>query len=354
MKALLYKRYVVLLCLFVGGVAGAYAQEGVKEKKITKTFSVGENDRLSVENSYGKVHINTWDKKEISVEVKILALHKNDSKAQELLDRIKISDIRTSGRISYKTIISTGNLVMNGKQSMSIDYTIYIPVGNPLSVVNKFGDVYLDDFSGELDLHVAYGALKAGKLSGVDKAIKVQFGSAVITSIESGRLDIQYSKLNIEKAQKIDVINMFGSTNITSVQNLKIDQRYGSMNVGTVAQMSGKIEFADFDVTKLLKSIDLTMKYCSRADFGLIGSGVELIRVNANFSSLYFKFDDSSNMNFNINTRFGEFKPYNSSRFTNYRKDKEGSTNGGAYSGSFGRGNEGAMVITLSYGNIYF
>ncbi len=354
MKALPYKKYTLMLCLFFTGMTVVQAQVSSKEKKITKTFTVNEQDRLSVENSYGKVHVNTWDKKEISVEVKIEVVQRSDAKAQEVLDRIVISDVRTSGGISYKTTLNCGNIVMSSKQAVSVDYTVYMPAGNPLSVVNKFGDVYLADFSGNLDLQVAYGALKTGKLSGSDKAIKVQFGSAVITSIENGRLDIQYSKLNIEKAQKVDLVNIFGSTNITSVQNLKIDQRYGSVNVGTVAQMSGKVEFSDFDVSKLLKSIDLTMKYCSRADFGMIGPDVELVRVNANFSSLYFKFDDSSNMNFNINTRFGEFKPYNSSRFTNYKKDKEQNSNNGTYSGSLGKGNEGAVIITSNYGNVYF
>src|SRR6476661_8753086 len=58
-----------------------------KSKRINKVFKVNATDKLDIENSFGKIHINTWDKNEITVEVVMIARANSEEKAQEILDK---------------------------------------------------------------------------------------------------------------------------------------------------------------------------------------------------------------------------------------------------------------------------
>jgi hypothetical protein len=354
MKRSMYK-ITLVLCLFSGLV---YAKRGEvnKDKKITKTFEVTASTKLNIENQYGEVHVNTWDKKEIVIEIEINAVAKTDARAQELLDRITISDIRTGENIFMKTNIKSSNSsisINGGKEQFEIDYTINMPENNPLNVSNKFGGVYLADFSGSLNLNVAYGSLQAENIKGGDKMIKISFGSAAITSIESGRIEASYSKLNIDKAGNIEVKNMFGGTEIDKVDNLKIDQQYGSLEISSVDQISGKVAFSNVSIDNLLKSLDLNLKYASRAELGKINSSVELIKVNANFSNLYFEIEDGASMNFDMNFKFGDFKSDDNPQISSLKTSKTSDSNSSSYQGKLGRG-KGMMILSVNYGNVYF
>ena len=64
--------------LSVPALSFAGTDDGVEKKKnISKSYNVGGSDKLSIDNSFGDVVINTWDKKEFKVDVEIYAKGKN-------------------------------------------------------------------------------------------------------------------------------------------------------------------------------------------------------------------------------------------------------------------------------------
>lgn len=343
----------ILLFFFTGTV---FAKGDVsREKTISRTYEADASTKLSIENQFGQVHINTWTKKYIEVEVKVVAYSKTEAKAQEMVDRINIIESKSPSNIIIKTQInqmSTLNVGMS-REKYEIEYTVNMPASNPLSINNKFGDVYMAAFSGKLDLQVAYGNITIDELKGGDKYIKVSFGSARILSMESGRVESSYSKLDIDDATHIDVKNMFGGTEIRGVKTLKIDQQYGSLQVDNVDQISGKVAFSNMNIDELIQSADLNLKYCSRADFGSISSTVNLIKVNANFSNLYFDMDNTASLNFDMNFKFGEFKSSDDEQINMLKTSKDSDTRSYQYQGRIGRG-QGTMFLSVNYGNVYF
>ena len=172
-------RYKLVLLLFVGALTASWAQE--LEKKINRTFQVNSTITLRVDNQFGKVHIETWDKDQIDVEVVIRADMRNESRSQEFIDRVEIEISKSSSLISLKTEYGKNTSSRNG-ESFSVDYTISMPVQNSLEVENKFGDIYLADLTGELDIDLKYGKMKGGKLTGKGN-IEVAFGGADIEEL---------------------------------------------------------------------------------------------------------------------------------------------------------------------------
>ena len=332
------------------------AEEGLpytKEKKISNHFTVKQSDLLSIDNTYGLVHINTWDKNEITVDITITTHAKTEDKAEEMLSHISVKEGSNNGdgRISYKTTVKTVNAQNN--EDFSINYTINMPRKNPIDVKNKFGDIYLGDFEGKLNLDLSYGALSASHISGIAPKIKVAFGSATIASIETGAIKVSYSKLSVDKAGDIVVANSFGKSDIGTVNHLEVDQQYGDIAIESVNQLNGGVHFANLEINKLSKSADLELKYCGKADFKSITASCDLIKIDAHFSSVYLDLAPGAGFNIDLSTSFGDMKNKSSNAIELTEMQKSEHSNTHRYKGKTGKG-DGTMSIKAEYGNVVF
>lgn len=324
-----------------------------RDKKITKQYTVAVNDRLSLENEYGKVTINTWDKNEVSVEMTIGASAKTDSKAQSMIDDVSLSETKVGGSIYLKTIYRANNM-RSGKQSLHVDYQIMMPAWLNINIVNKFGNVFLPSLSGAIQLQVNYGNIKAGKLLGShDKRIEVSFGSASIDEIDNAFIESKYSKLNIDKIGKAEIQNAFGKTMILEANNLRIAQKYGDLDLRKVNTLIATIEFSNLDLDNIGKSADVTLKYSGNADFGLVSSSIDLLKISASFSTVYMKLDESANQEFSAHLKFGDMKLNNNQYLRDYMKNSNQNTNTADYTGKIGKGGGGNMLINSNYTTIY-
>ncbi len=325
-----------------------------KEKKEHKQYTVPDGGKLFIDNTYGKVHINTWDKNEITIDITVTAKAKNDEQAQEILDRISFSASGEEGgrNVFCKTVLATQKHNIE-QSSMQIDYVINAPKKNALDIINKYGDVFLADFSGKLNMHVSYGGLDMQTITGGDKNIKVAYGSAMVSSIESGSFDISYTNLTIESAGKIDVTNKFGNSNITSVQNLSIDQKYGNVETGTVGHITGTIDYANLEIAELQTSANLALKYCGKADFKLIRQGVDQFVTEAYYSNVSLHLADAANLSMEIATSYSSVKKSATLKAVELTNITPNSMNSEHYRGKAGAG-AGNMVINAHYSNINF
>ena len=72
---------LMLLVLFCSVSGWAAKQESIKKKEINKSFNVGKNDILQVDNRYGNITVTHWSKSEVSIRVVIEAKARNEEKA---------------------------------------------------------------------------------------------------------------------------------------------------------------------------------------------------------------------------------------------------------------------------------
>ena len=91
-----------------------------KKRTITKSYTVGPDDRLSIENSFGNIVITTWDKNEIQVDIEIGVHANTDERAQRMMDQINVTDHQGGKEIGFKTEI--GNMG-KGKRIMAVRIT---------------------------------------------------------------------------------------------------------------------------------------------------------------------------------------------------------------------------------------
>jgi len=299
------------------------AQKNEKIKTISKSYPVSKDDKLSINNKYGKVTVNTWDKNEIKVDVEIKAYGATDSRAQESLDNVTVKESKRGNLISFETVFGSlnSNDFNNWISGISgdrreVNYTVYMPSANALDIKNSYGNTVLPDFNGIINIDEKYGSLTTGNLSNSTNNITVKYGGAKIGNIKSGVFEIGYGSLTIANAGKLDAKVSYSPVTIEKISgDADINIRYGGLKIGKVDPL------------------------------------VKKINIDASYGSSSLGFDPAANFNFDVTARYGSL---------NYNKDKvsvissESSNSKKSYIGKYGNGSDSQVTIRSSYGSVRF
>jgi hypothetical protein len=308
----------------------------VKErtKSYTKSYSVDGNDKLQINNTYGKVTVNTWTKNEVKVEVQIKAYADEDDEAQKLLDNISITDSKENSLVSFKTNIERtsngttntfGTWFSSGKsrtRKMEVNYVVYMPAKSQLDITNRFGAVTLPDLSGKVSVNLSYGNLVGQQLTNPDNEISVKFGEARIESYNSGDLSVSYGKLIL----------------------------------GTADNLKCRVSFSSLSVDKLRSSGDIAAKYGDGVRVGEFDKNFKNLSVDARFTKVALNLKD--NYDFDITTHFGSFDYDNAAVKVLSKTPEEGTrhfTSTRTFKGQVNKGNSDKLItIKSSYANVKF
>lgn len=250
-----------------------------KTKTFSKSYAVNKKDKLIIDNQYGKVTVNTWNKNEFKVDVEIKVGTSDETETQKLLDGVDIVSTQDQSGISFKTKIeeqnsnNSGGLFgtrrTNGNRKITINYTVFMPVKNALDITNRFGSVTLPDMEGEVTIRNSYGNFTAKELSNAANNIRLQFGNANIEAMNGGSLNFQYGNLKIGTANNLNAVTGYSPVNIERLKSSgRIKVNYG-----------GGLKIDNLD--KNLKTLDIDANF-SNVSLDLNGSENFLFDVTVN------------------------------------------------------------------------
>ncbi len=305
------RNIITLLSFFTLAISPAFAHPGdplvEKTKTYTKSYSISGSDKITLDNQFGEMKINTWDKNEIRVDVRIEAKGSTEEIAQRILDNIYIEDSKSGSSVSFMTKMKNKNMNWNNdkkkeykEQGMKIDYTVNLPSGNNLSATNQFGPMSLPDYRGQVTLVSKFGSLTTGKLSNV-KEVNVEFGEARIESVNGGKLTVKFSKGDIKNVNG-NVVARFefcdklkiGLDNNT--KDLDIKSSYSTLYLDAASNLSSDIsiktsfgEFSNKTSFNIKKEGDDDEKYGPKFDkefSGTAGGGANKLRVKSDFGEV--------------------------------------------------------------------
>jgi hypothetical protein len=254
----------VLLLLFLdpGGISGqVYSDRKVREFKVTDKTSV------EVSNKYGKIHVITWDKDSVRFEADLRISSSNYQKMEKLRDNINFEFTATKTFIVAKTVFTNQATIISDfvdafipSNQVSINYMVYVPEYVTLKVENKFGDIYMDDFNGSLELILSNGDLKANKLSGAP-VVRVSAGNGTINSITDGKIYVSYSDLQIRNAGKVYLETRSSVLTIDQSNEVTTDSRRDKFILGKTNELSASGYFSVFSIENLNKDLRCSLKY---------------------------------------------------------------------------------------------
>ena len=224
-----------------------------RERNWTKTYKLSSVwQMVAAENRHGTLRVETWDRKEVKIEVVIRAAADKESDIESLLSVVDIKAEETDRKISAETRI-TDRIKFYGKgnkprHSVTIDMTVTLPSTQPLTLINSFGPIKLGDHEGPVDLTSKFGSLKAGKLSLVTK-IMVEFGELDMSLVKGGDIEVKFSKGEIRQAAGDIDLKVSFSKDVTigmttDLKSMDLKASYSDVYL----EMPNGLE-ADFDVT---------------------------------------------------------------------------------------------------------
>lgn len=350
MKVLLYS---VLLCLcpLLTWAEDPIAFGAIEKKKtIIKLFDVDSKDNLVVDNQFGQVTIGLWDKKEIRIQITILANSDSDERVQKFLDAVTIEEKRSGDQILVRTNFSQSSISNwsfgkwkdGGERNyVRINYDVMMPKQNALTVRNRFGNTSIPAFQAPLTIYNRYGNFSAEDLTGRQNDIDVAYGKANIGNIDHGKLVIAYGSLELSKANVLFLNNKFGKMTIGDVGKLDADINYSGAKIGTLRE-SGKIKLdfsGGFRIDQLLKTADN-------------------VDIQASYSSVALPMANDNDCDFDVTVSYGNFS-YGSGSAMHFKSQPSDDNRRGPklikqYVGKVGDGSGTKVRVVSKFGNVNF
>lgn len=245
----LFSLFTLLLIVFSTARAGDDDWNSEKRKTVSKSYSLNNDSKVSIRNSFGNVTVHHWNQQEVKADITIIAKATTDDLAQAILNSI---DIKSGGGSDpyFETKVETKNeRKRNGRNSsIQINYEVYIPANTPLNVTNSFGNTSIPDREGELTVSQSYGNLKTGALSNIDH-LSVEFGSLTSTSLQNTNATLKFSKVKIANLEG----NFDGNFQFctkpeisfsSNIQKVTIDSKYSDLTI----QLPRALD-VNFDIT---------------------------------------------------------------------------------------------------------
>jgi hypothetical protein len=268
-------------------------------KVIEKSFAVTSSITIDINNKYGQVIINPWDKDSVFFTVKVTARDKKYDALDKQLDRVEIDVDKARGYLKVETIFdrksSTFREFINSvgdyskallsKSQISVDYEISVPRSAVLFVNNKFGDVFIGNHTGKFNLDLSQGDFRANKIEGAAN-ITAGFGNVRIKEMRDAILDLKAAEVEIQKGSNLSIESSSSTINISNCSTIKIDSKNDkTVRLRNIENVNGQGNFTNIEITQLKNYLDMDMNY-GGLNIEQIYSDFRKIRLTARSSDL--------------------------------------------------------------------
>lgn len=248
------------------------AQTFSERERIEKTFKVNPETTIEVNNKYGKIHIIPWRKDSVKYEIELNISSNSLSRVQKIRSGIKfdftssrhyvtaITDFGSTGNQIFTELRNLSDALITGKNTIEVNYRIYCPETVNLSIINKFGDIYIDDLNGEINISLSNGDMRINSINGVAQ-IEQSFGNAILNHLTDAKLSISYSDIKIKAAEKLIVNSKSSTLNIDEADLLKLDSRRDKYFITRIHTIQGSSDFSQIWIEDFQCNANLALKY---------------------------------------------------------------------------------------------
>lgn len=271
----IYKLSLIASLLWVGFVGAA--QDVVLEERIEKQVVIDEKVVIDINNKYGDVIIQSWDKDSLLMVITKRVTAKDVSQAEKLLQLVTIDFWQTDrfvqiqtefyeakgwlGSLWKSTVESSRQLL--GQQAMEINYEIYMPRDNVLKLRNRFGNVIVPTLSKPVDVDVEHGSLKMGEIP-VNSQVHGAYGDVRIKSIADAQVHFTFADVTIDKAGRLTWQGKTNDVRIGDVEELHlVESLKDEFQIESIGQLRGNSTFSNLYITLCKGTIALNSKFGS-------------------------------------------------------------------------------------------
>lgn len=314
-------------------------------KSIVKSYIVGANDKLAVDNHFGDITVALWDRNEMRIEVAITSSSDDADRAKIALDAVTIDERRNDNTYVFQTLIADNfrvGLTRNDRRNvLRVDYRISMPKANTLVIKNRYGNTTIPNFWAPISVHSMFGNVYGADFNNSNTRIQSEYGNVSIRDMQSGKLTMS-----------------FGDLDINSGNVLTIVQDYGKLKIGQTNQVNARMNYADATIGLIRQSAKLRLNYTRRLLLGQVAASANSIDVESNYSNVAMPVQNEANGAFDVTVTHGGFSYPSLPAFrlnapaTPTPPARPAQTR--QYIGQFGTGSGPRIRVVATYGDVRF
>ena len=308
-KAMNY-RFLILVILAQLILKPVSSQSSSETRNFIKTLPVGRETQLEVYNKYGTIQITEWKKDSVMIRAEIKAVASDKEKLGKMFDGISINMTESRDQIRAETRFTQniGMLFENFKGMTSkiisydsrveINYYISMPEYLNLNIENKYGDVYMENNTGNFSISVSNGSFRANSL-GKNSTLNLIFCNATVGSIASGKINASFSEISSNEAGDVTINSISSKYDVKKAGTVTIESRRDKFYVDNIKTIKGNSYFSEFNLKSLREEASLSTRY-GNLNIDLIQSGFESINLNTGYTDVSLGFEPGSSYNLDI------------------------------------------------------
>lgn len=342
--------------------SNVWAQTVEETKSIQKTYSIDPTARIEITNKYGNIHVNTWEKDSVKINVEYTVSAKDQKRFDKAAATLDFEFIETSHYIIARTVfLGSGKdlirdlsaaITNSPSSTINVNYELYIPAQARLNISNKYGDVYTEDLLGDVSFNLGYGIFKAHDFIG-HANLTLNNCQATINSVQVGIVTLDYSELVLTQAGSIKLNSKASKTNIHKIDAITLDGKSDEITMDQCGKANVTGNFSKFTVSNLTGNFSANTKYGNlNLYFAKTYQGDILL--NTKYTDINLRLYESKNK-LQSEIRHQRSKLAYPTSFVNLTEEKISSTDVIYHSsGSIGNGpkNESSLTINMESGEL--
>lgn len=288
------------------------ARERREEVEISKRVEVSlatETDvKVELTNKYGRIEVRTWARDSVWMQAEITASGKDREQAEKVLSRVDVryqesrryfmaqteyqkGDSRPALISSFMNMLSDTRSALIDQSNVKVDYTLYVPEKARLDIENKFGDVLLGNFDGDLRLDLSHGNLRADALTGEDVRLSLSFGEGQVRELRAPRLNAKFAKLFFDKASTLSWRGVSSELQLVEAQRIELsDSRKDAIEVEFLQSLEGSAQFSRLEVGELSHHMNLSTEFGSLT-VGKLKTGFSGVELNTQSTDISLRLE---------------------------------------------------------------
>ena len=341
------KSLLLSLLLIVTVSFSISAQDARKE--YSENYDVSKGVTLVTDTKYSDVELITWDKSVVDVFAVVEVDASSQSRAEEALKKVDIRISKSGNNISVVTEMENG---WSKNVKTSIKITVKAPVWVNLDMDNSYGDLFIQEVSGLVNVDLKYGNLKVGSLSrGNEKPynmIDMAYSNGVIDEAGWLDLEISYSDMEVNVSDMLFVDSRYSKLLGDKAGGIVTDGMYDKYYFDEIDSFVAELKYSGLKFGRLNHTLSLESAYTG-AKIGTLTNGFDEIDAELSYGNLSVGLEQGASFKFE-----GEAKYGNVSIDTGDRLSKTRENNYVRVWGNVGSNPKSTIHVLTKYGNSSF
>ena len=294
-----------------------FATKGDEEHKlrITKSFNVRSSSKVIIQNKYGKIVVNIWNRNECKADIEIVGFGANPEQARRMAEMVEIKASDNGDAVKMETSYNAngaGKWFNFGKKDsrdyVNVNYNLYVPANIAFLVLdNHFGDVLARELPMVSRVSVNYGFVdisEAGKNLSVhlNYTDKCRIGKAQDLEIHAN-----YSNMRVGNTGNVVLNSNNGNCTFGAVGETKVSSNYDDIKFQSVKSLQFDGNYTDFRTEQLSGPVSVSANYCD-VTLRKIANDFRSIKLSLNYTDVRLGVGDNTAFRIQAVIKNGDLK----------------------------------------------